>query len=92
MPVWLKYFIELMFGLSLFFNAMLFIPQAIGLFKAKEAKNVSLITFAGFNIMQIFTILHGYLNKDYVLMFGVLLSFVFCGINTFLIVLYRKKD
>ena len=90
MPAWLKHFIELMFGLCLFFNAMLFIPQIISLVKTKDSKDMSLITFAGFNIMQIFAVLHGYLDKDYVLMLGFLLSFVFCGVVTFLIVLYRK--
>ncbi|CAL7961543.1 PQ loop repeat [Gammaproteobacteria bacterium] len=90
MPTWLKSFIELMFGLGLFFNSLLFIVQAWKLFKAKESKDISLVTFAGFNIMQVFTILHGYLNKDYVLMVGFLLSFVFCGAVTFLIVLYRR--
>jgi len=89
-PIYLKYFIELMFGLGLFFNAMLFIPQAVKLFRIKESKDISLITFGGFNVMQIFTILHGYINKDYVLMLGFLLSFVFCGVVTFLIIFYRK--
>lgn len=90
LSIYLKYFIELMFGLGLFFNALLFIPQAIKLFKTKNSNDVSLITFGGFNITQVFTILHGYLNKDYVLMWGFLLSFVFCSVVTFLIILYKK--
>lgn len=87
---WLRYFIEVMFSLGLFFNAVLFIPQAVKLFRTKSAKGLSLITFAGFNVMQFFTILHGYLNKDYILMIGFLLSFIFCGVVTFLIVSYKK--
>jgi MtN3 and saliva related transmembrane protein len=87
--VHLKNFIEVMFGLGLFFNALLFIPQALKLFKTKNSKEVSLITFGGFNIMQIFTILHGYFNGDCILMGGFLLSFIFCSIVTILIILYR---
>jgi len=87
----LRYFVEVMFGLGLFFNAALFIPQAIKIFKKKTAGEVSLLTFAGFNVMQIFTVLHGYLNKDYVLMFGFLLSFILCAVVTFLILLYRAR-
>ena len=74
---WIKSFIEIMFGLGMFLNALLFIPQAIRLFRAKNTAGLSLLTFAGFNVIQLFTILHGYLNKDYILMLGFLLSFVF---------------
>jgi MtN3 and saliva related transmembrane protein len=88
--IWLKYFVEIMFGLGLFFNAALFIPQAVKMFRTKSSEGVSLLTFAGFNVMQFFTLLHGYLNKDYLLLFGFFLSFIFCGVVTFLIMLYRK--
>lgn len=90
MVIWLKYFVEVMFGLGLFFNAGLFIPQALKIFKNKHSEGVSLTTFAGFNLMQFFTVLHAYLNKDYLLMSGFLLSFIFCGIVTYLIILYKK--
>jgi MtN3 and saliva related transmembrane protein len=85
-----RQFIEVMFGLGLFFNAALFIPQAIKIFKSKNVAGVSLITFAGFNLMQFFTILHAYLNNDYLLLFGFLLSFIFCGVVTILIFMYKK--
>ena len=78
------------FGLGLFINAMLFIPQAIKLFRTKKVDGLSLITFSGFNIIQFFTILHGYFRKDYVLMIGFLLSFVFCGLVTMMIIFYKK--
>lgn len=87
---WLEYFIEVMFSLGLFFNAALFIPQAWRIFKTKRSDEVSLTTFAGFNLMQFFTVLHAYLHKDYLLMTGFLLSFIFCGVVTYLIILYRK--
>lgn len=83
-------FVNLIFSLGLFFNAALFIPQAIALFRRKNSKGLSLLTFAGFNVMQFFTALHGYLVGDYLLMAGFLLSFMTCGVVTLLILLYRS--
>jgi MtN3 and saliva related transmembrane protein len=82
---------ELMFTASMFANAVLFIPQALKVYRTKNASGLSLTTFIGFNIIQIFTILHGYIHKDYPLMFGFILSFIFCGVVTFLIFIYRKS-
>ena len=87
----INYFIEIMFTFGLFFNAFLFIPQAIKILRTKNIKGISLVTFTGFNAMQFFTILHGFLKKDYLLMIGFSLSFIFCGFVTFLIISYRKK-
>ena len=87
----LKYFIEIVFSLGLFINALLFIPQIVRLFKTKNSQGVSLLTFAGFNVIQLFTILHAYLHKDYLLMIGFLLSIITCGVVTFMIILYRKS-
>lgn len=89
--MWLTALIELMFGLGLFFNAALFIPQIIKLYKTKNSQGHSLLTFAGFNLIQLFTLLHGYLRKDYLLMFGFVLSLITCGIISFMIIYYRYK-
>jgi len=83
--------IETFFSLGLFINAALFIPQIIALWKAKDSKELSLVTFGGFNLIQFFTILHGYVRQDYLLTIGFLLSFITCGIVTVLIVIYRYK-
>lgn len=85
-----RQFVDLIFSLGLFFNAVLFIPQAIALFRSKNSQGLSLLTFAGFNVMQFFTALHGYLVNDYILMSGFLLSFLTCGVVTFFIFYYRK--
>lgn len=81
-----------MFSLGLFFNAMLFVPQIVKLLRTKSAKGLSLLTFAGFSVIQIFTILHAYIAKDYLLFFGFLLSFLLCGTVTVLIIFYRRAD
>lgn len=81
-------FVDLVFSLGLFFNAILFVPQAVTLFRNKNAQGLSLLTFGGFNVMQFFTALHGYLVNDYLLMSGFLLSFLTCGIVTVFILYY----
>lgn len=82
--------IETLFSAGMFINAILFIPQAIRLFQTKNSQGFSLITFAGFNAIQFFTILHGYLHKDYLLMIGTIISFLTCGVVTVLIAWYRN--
>lgn len=88
---WVKSFIEIVFSLGLFINAALFIPQIIRLYKSKNAEGFSLLTFGGFNAIQIFIILHGYLHRDYLLIGGYILSLITCGTVTYMIFLYRKK-
>lgn len=84
--------VDFIFGVGLFFNGALFIPQAITLLRQKHAREVSLFTFAGFCILQIFTILHGYFHNDYLLMWGICFSLLTCGTVNVLIVYYRIKD
>jgi MtN3 and saliva related transmembrane protein len=86
---YLKNFIEVMFALSMFINAALFVPQAVKIYKTKYVKGISKVTFLGFNIIQIFTILHAYINCDYILMFGFILAFLASGIVTFLVFSYK---
>ncbi|HYF97612.1 MAG TPA: PQ-loop domain-containing transporter, partial [Coxiellaceae bacterium] len=84
MSLWITRFVEVIFSLGLLFNIILFIPQAVKIYKKKEARDLSLITFMGFNVMQFFTAWHGYLVKDYLLMFGFAFSFLTCGVVTLL--------
>lgn len=88
---WLKNFIEIMFSLSLFINALLFVPQIIKLIHVKDAKELSLITFVGFSIIQTLMILHGLINHDYLLVIGILASLLACCTMSVLIVYFRKK-
>lgn len=91
MEIWIKTIIETIFGLGLFVNAILFIPQIISLYKAKDSKEISLLTFAGFNLIQLFTLLHGYLHDDYLLVLGYFLSLITCGTVTVMIIVYRRN-
>lgn len=89
--MWIKDVIEITFSFGLFINAILFIPQIIRLYKAKNSEGVSLVTFAGFNLIQILVFLHGYLHDDYLLMLGYFFSIITCGSVVVLILLYRFK-
>jgi len=91
MELWITRLVDTIFSLGLLFNVFLFIPQAIKIYKKKDASELSLLTFAGFNIMQLFTAWHAYLAKDYLLMTGFALSFVTCGIVTGLIIKYKSS-
>ncbi|HEV2614157.1 MAG TPA: PQ-loop domain-containing transporter [Gammaproteobacteria bacterium] len=88
--MWWQYLIEMFFSLGLFINAALFVPQAIQLYRTKDSTAFSLITFGGFNFIQIFTVLHGLLMHDYILATGMFLSVLTCGTVTVMIVVYRK--
>jgi MtN3 and saliva related transmembrane protein len=91
MGLW-QLFVEIGFFLSLMANAILFIPQAAKLYRAKNAVGVSVLTFLGFNVIQAFTMLHAYLTKDILLFIGNFLSFITCGIVTYFSILYRRSE
>lgn len=77
------------FTISLIINALLFIPQIVTICRTKSAENISLTTFLGFNVIQIFTALHGLINQDYILAIGTSLSILTCGAVTFLIIYFN---
>ncbi len=84
-------FIRIVFGLGMFINAALFVPQAIRIVRTKSAEGLSLITFGGFCLIQLSAIAYGYIEHDYYLSLGYALSFVSCGCVTLLILFYRRK-
>ncbi|MCC2625632.1 MAG: hypothetical protein K0R14_1505 [Burkholderiales bacterium] len=79
------------FSISLFANAMLFVPQIIKILKEKKTDEFSVTTFIGFCLTQIASILYGYIQKDWILMWGYILALTTCGTVTILIFIYRKK-
>lgn len=86
----LETFVHTVFGLSLFTNALCFIPQAVKIVKSKDARSVSLLTYLGFNLGQIFSMWHAYYTKDFIFMGGTAITFVTCSAVTALILYYRK--
>ncbi len=87
-----EHIIGFLFGLGLFVNAFLFIPQGIKLYRTKDAKDLSKITFVGFCIIQILAILYGLIHNDWVLVIGYGASIVTCGTVTLMSFAYTMKD
>ncbi len=87
----MKELITWLFGISLLVNAGLFIPQIIKILKTKSAKDFSILTFGGFNVLQIVGILYGYIQNDFTLMWGMVASLIACGSVTLLAFIYRKN-
>ncbi|OGT47674.1 MAG: hypothetical protein A3F17_01895 [Gammaproteobacteria bacterium RIFCSPHIGHO2_12_FULL_41_15] len=85
----LRLVVEYGFLISLIANALLFIPQALVILKTQNVKDVSLLTFAGFNVIQLFTVFHGIIVHDFMLTAGYLLSLITCGFVSALIVYYK---
>lgn len=83
--------IAILFGLGLVVNGLLFLPQAIALWRTKSAKGVSLVTFGGFNILQAIGILHGIYQHDRSLILGMSASFLLCGAVTGQAIFYRLR-
>lgn len=81
--------VEALFSLGLFINAALFVPQVIKLYRTKDTQGLSLITFGGFNLIQLSAILHGVIHHDYLLVLGFSLSLITCGMVTILLIWYK---
>ncbi|WP_058535162.1 PQ-loop domain-containing transporter [Legionella saoudiensis] len=84
-----KLFINFGFSISLIINALLFIPQIVSIWRHQSVQGVSLLTFAGFNVIQFFTVCHGLIEGDHLLAAGYILSLITCGAVTFLIIYFR---
>lgn len=83
--------IETAFLIALVANAIVFIPQAIKLYRAKSSHGVSFATFFSFNIIQALTAIHAYLGMDILLLIGSGLSLITCGVVTCLAFVYRQR-
>ena len=86
----MKEAVAFIFGLGMVFNAALFVPQALHLWRTKTAQGISILSFAGFNALQAVGALHGYFQHDYALMIGMVASLATCGSVTILAAHYRK--
>ncbi|MCK4766490.1 MAG: hypothetical protein KAW12_30120 [Candidatus Aminicenantes bacterium] len=87
----MKEIIAVIFGAGLMANGLLFVLQAIKIVRAKSSKGVSILTFAGFCILQVTGILHGIFQQDISLILGMSASLLACGSTTVLAIIYRDK-
>ena len=87
----MKQIVAFVFGLGLIGNAMLFVLQAIAVWRKKTDVGVSLVTFGGFCVLQILGVIHGVYQHDNSLIAGLGASFLTCGTVTLLTVVYRIR-
>jgi MtN3 and saliva related transmembrane protein len=87
----MKEIVAVAFGLGLLGNALLFVPQAIAVWRKKTDEGISLVTFGGFCLLQILGVIHGVYQHDNSLIVGLGASFLTCGTVTFLTVVYRIR-
>lgn len=87
----MKAFIAIAFGFGMTLSSFLYVPQAWQIWKTRNARGISLLTFAGFNLLQFLGALHGYFQGDRALMFGMLATLVSCGAVTILIIYFGNR-
>lgn len=87
----MRQIVAVIFGLGLLGNALLFVPQAIALWRKKTDEGVSLVTFGGFSVLQVVSIVHGVYEHDLALILGMSASLLTCGTVTGLTVIYRVR-
>ena len=87
----MKDIVALLFGFGLFCNALLFVPQAVAVWRKKTDEGISLVTFGGFSVLQIVGIIHGVLQQDKALTVGMIASLLSCGTVTVLTLVYRVR-
>ncbi len=87
----MKQFVAVLFGLGLLGNALLFVPQALAVWRKKSDEGISLITFGGFSVLQVIGIVHGFFQRDPSLTLGMAASLLTCGSVTLLTLLYRVR-
>ena len=88
--MWFKEVITGAFGVALFFNAVLFIPQTYRIIQKKGSKDISLTAFIGFCIIQLVTLIYGRINHDYILFYGYIFALITCGSVVVVTLIYRK--
>ena len=87
----MRQIVAVIFGLGLMGNALLFVPQIIAVWRKKTDEGISLITFAGFSVLQVVSIIHGLYEHDLALTLGMSASLLTCGTVTALTIFYRVR-
>jgi MtN3 and saliva related transmembrane protein len=87
----MKEVVAVVFGLGLLCNALLFVPQAIAIWRKKTDEGISLVTFGGFSVLQAIGIVHGIYQRDPSLILGMAASLLSCGTVTLLTVFFRLR-
>ncbi|MBT4885440.1 MAG: PAS domain-containing protein [Legionellales bacterium] len=70
---------NVIFMLSMFVNALLFIPQSYRIYKNKSARSISPTTFAGFLVIQTIVLINAFINSDIFLICCMAFSMITCS-------------
>ncbi|MGD0800417.1 MAG: hypothetical protein ABR906_03795 [Terracidiphilus sp.] len=87
----MKEIVAVIFGLGLLGNALLFVPQAMAVWRKKTDEGISLVTFGGFCALQVISVVHGLYEHDLAMVLGMGASFLTCGSVTGLTIFYRIR-
>ena len=87
----MKDIVAWLFGLGMGLNALLFVPQALSIWRTGRTEGVSLVTFGGFNALQDPMEDPQCLQRDWSLTAGMAVSLVTCGSVTLLTLVYRRR-
>lgn len=87
----MKQIVAVIFGLGLFCNALLFVPQVLAVWRKKTDEGISVVSFGGFSVLQAIAIVHGVYQHDLSLILGMAASLLSCGTVTFLTLYYRVR-
>ena len=87
----MKEIVAWVFGAGMALNALLFVPQALSIWRTKRADGVSLLTFGGFNALQALGVVHGAFQHDWSLAVGMAVSLCTCGSVTVLALVFRRR-
>jgi MtN3 and saliva related transmembrane protein len=89
--IWIYHAINVIYSLSFLWTAFSALPQIITLLRTKNSNELSIITFLGFNFIQVVTIAHAYFYQEWLTLAGVLLLLIIYTALSYLIVYYRVK-
>ena len=85
------YFIHIAYGAVFLWTVFAAFPQITTLLRLKDSSELSLITFLGFNFIQIVTVFHAYFYREWLLLAGVSLFLIVYAFISFLIAYYRLR-
>ena len=72
--------VTVLFGLGLMGNALLFVPQALAVWRKKSDEGISLMTFGGFCVLQAISVMRtGSIEHDWAMVLGMAASLLTCG-------------
>lgn len=86
-----KLAVDVLYSLGLFINASVFVAQSYSIYKKKTSEQVSLFTYVGFNILQVFGVVNGYMFHDPAQMYGMIPSLITCNILVWFIIYFRRE-